>query len=141
MALISTLNKSRRRVAATLLMWLLFSGQLFCTAHASSGINNPKAEQASLCSHCCHSEKPTQALKTSCCETPSSFCCGEAKHGAAAEAGVDCYQQVILFLVSFEQLLGQEPLYRNPTLPKWVEELTLRRSDPPIHLVNCTFLD
>lgn len=139
MSLISTLNNTRRRIAATLLLWLLFSGQLFCTAHAGSGLKGQQAEQA--CNHCCHSKQSTQAHQTSCCETPSSFCCGEAKHGTAVEADVDSYQQVVLFLISFEQMLGQEPLYRNPVLPQWVEDLTLRRSDPPIHLVNCTFLD
>lgn len=140
---LSHFKKYRRKTASALLMWLLLSGQLFCTAHAGFGVEPDPANAEQPVMTCCHggSEVASQPqLNTSCCENPASLCCGDAKHSTADSIDTD-FSNPILTLVSIGDDLSVDPLYRQSTLPLWTEDIYLRRSDPPIHLRNCTFLD
>lgn len=137
------LKKQRRKTASFLLMWLLFSGQLFCTAHAGFGIE-PDIESAETpVMTCCHgtSQAASQTqLDTACCENPASFCCGNAKHGATDTVDTD-FSNPTLILVAICDDLSAASLHSHKALPLWSEDIYLQRSDPPIHLLNCTFLD
>ena len=79
-------------------------------------------------------------VDTSCCENPASFCCGNAKHGTADPCDTD-FSNPVLTPISICDDLSAVPLYSFSPQPLWAEDLCLRRSDPPIHLLNCTFLD
>ncbi|MDM3870799.1 hypothetical protein QSV34_05470 [Porticoccus sp. W117] len=131
------LLKSRcRTTARILLLWLLFGGQLLCTSHAGFGVDvAPDSAQAPV-KTCCGGLAASQPqTDTSCCDDPASFCCGDGKYGSADIAGSDIGTASVTAPASLALL--------NTTSisPRWVKEIVLRRSDPPIHLLNCTFLD
>lgn len=138
------LRHCQRKIASFVLLWLLFSGQLYCTAHAGFGVE-PKVEtgiEASV-KVCCHGGGKTTSqpqLDTTCCDNPSSLCCGNAKHGTADPADTD-FSNPILALVATSDQWFTPLLYNHYLLPLWAEDIYLQRSDPPIHLLNCTFLD
>ena len=146
---LNCLNKHRRKTASFVLLWLLLSGQLFCTAHAGFGVEPDIEAVEQPVMTCCHggSNKAASSprLNTSCCdslccENPSNFCCGNAKHGTADACDTD-FSDPVLTLAFVCDDLSAAPLYSLSALPLWAEDIWLRRSDPPIHLRNCTFLD
>jgi len=134
---LQNLRVNRRLTAWVMLCGLLFSGQLFCVMGANAAPVETSLEHHS--SHPCSDDADSaKTANTVCCEEPASFCCGESK----STSSVIEYQ-------------APEPLLLISVLSDWLEpvvqpirqatnlftDITLRRSDPPIHLMNCSFLD
>ncbi|MCV6603903.1 MAG: hypothetical protein OIF34_01260 [Porticoccaceae bacterium] len=138
----SWLTQKRRTVARLLLLWLAFGGQLFCTSHAGFGVESVSDVAQQPVKTCCHGGKtatPEPQLKPFCCESPASFCCGDAKLGSGDTDSH--FSKLPTAIVSAPDNLAVAPLYSPLAVPQWLEDFHLRRTSPPLHLLNCVFLD
>ena len=137
MRLIHRYRQHRRSTARLLLGWLLLSGSLFCPAYASMLPDNAGGQHQAESAMPCHGEVEHSSTDASCCENAASLCCGDAKQSAAGIADIDVSATPVAALAGG----STAGLWQNAAPPLWTEDIFLRRSDPPIHLLNCTFLD
>jgi hypothetical protein len=137
MQALQNLRVNRRITAWVMLFGLLFSGQLFCIMGVNAAPLDSSVDHHASHPCCPDADSGSEKANVSCCEDPASFCCGEAK-STSTPIQFEAPQAILLFSVLSAWL---EPIVESiPTVARWTTDITLRRSDPPIHLVNCSFL-
>ncbi|MGS2723051.1 hypothetical protein ACVBEJ_04845 [Porticoccus sp. GXU_MW_L64] len=145
MPVFSKLTKYKRQASSFLLLWLLFSGQLFCTAHAGFGsdidFGQSQEQQVKACCHGSKDQSSAPEANASCCENPASFCCGEGKFTGADVLSADFSHPVLYLVASFEDWLDTYDAYSPTVVSSWEELIVLRRSDPPLYLQVCSFIE
>jgi hypothetical protein len=129
--------RANRRITTWLMLFgLLFSGQLFCIMGANAAPVDSNVDHHA--NHpCCADAEEIKTTHISCCETPGSFCCGDAKTTASS---IDFKLPQVLLLFSVFDSWLQPFVDSLQQIRNWSVDITLHRSDSPIHLVNCSFL-